>query len=277
MWVRILLPLLPLASTSLLLGCTDQPADDTDQPGACTIQRLRVNSIHLPRSGTEAASLGFDLDGDRVVDNQLGSLGAALAAVYPEWDAEMFLRDRLAERDVQWLALIERCDGERDWRARLARGADVDVDGRPEIVDDGAAASGEGSIAADGVGLVPVGFFADGGGFADDAAWESGLAFTLSARPTVDGDTTLTIGAAVELGDAALAPAAAFLTDQLARGSRFAMAIDTDDDKTISVIELRASPAVATLLGADIDTDDDGTPDRLSIGFAVTARPVIIE
>jgi hypothetical protein len=167
--------------------------------------------------------------------------------------------------------------GQRDWSARLARGADADRDGRPEVVDDGVPASGDGVAAAGGVGLVPVGYFADGAGMADDAAWESALAFTVSAREAARGELTLTIGAAVELGDAALAPAAAFLTDELARGSLFAKTVDMNRDGEITVAELRASPAVSTLLGADVDTDDDGVMDRLSIGFSVGAEDVVVE
>lgn len=277
MWVRNLLPPILLASSSLIIGCTDDLPDGGGQTGPCTTQHLRITSVHLPASGGEASMLGFDLDGDRVIDNQLGALNASLHAVYDEWDAEMWLTDRLEEREVQWLAMVERCEDERDWSARLARGADADRDGRPEIVDDGVPASGDGTAAEGGVALVPVGYFADGAGMADDAAWEDGLSFTVSARASTGGGMTLTIGAAVELGDEALAPAAAFLTDELGRGSLFARTVDMNHDGTITVAELRASPAVATLLGADIDTDDDGLADRLSIGFSVQAESVVTE
>lgn len=276
MWVRLLL-LSTLPMSSLLLGCAADLTDGGEQTGPCTTQRLRITSIHLPASGGEAATLGFDLDGDRVIDNQLGALNASLHAVYEAWDAEAWLTERLEAREVQWLAMVERCEGEREWRARLARGADEDGDGRPEIVDDGVPASGTGVAAEGGVGLVPVGYFADGAGMASDAAWEDGLSFTISVREGARSTMTLVIGAAVELGDAALAPAAAFLTEELARGSLFAKTVDMNRDGTITVAELRASPSVATLLGADVDTDGDGTPDRLSIGFSVQAERVVTE
>jgi hypothetical protein len=276
MWVRHLLPPI-LVVGSLMSGCAADLPDGDGVTGPCETQHLRITSVHLPRTGGEAALIGFDLDGDRVVDNQLGALNASLHAVYDAWDAEMWLSDRLAEREVQWLAMVERCEDARAWSARLARGADADGDGRPEIVDDGVPASGDGTAAEGGVGLVPVGYFADGAGMADDAAWEDGLAFTVSARASAGGDVTLTIGAAVELGDAALAPAARFLTDELARGSLFAKTVDMNRDGTVTVAELRASPAISTLLGADVDTDDDGVADRLSIGFSVEAESVITE
>jgi hypothetical protein len=260
-----------------MFGCTDDAGDGTGQTGPCTTQHLQISSVHLPRSGGEAAQMGFDLDGDRVIDNQLGALNASLHAVYDEWDAEMWLTDRLEEREVQWLAMVERCEDERDWSARLARGADEDRDGRPEVIDDGIPASGDGVAAEGGVALVPVGYFADGAGMADDAAWEDGLAFTVSARESAGGEMTLTIGAAVALGDEALAPAAAFLTAEITRGSLFAKTVDMNHDGTITVAELRASPAVATLLGADVDTDGDGTADRISIGFSVQAKSVVTE
>jgi hypothetical protein len=43
------------------------------------------------------------------------------------------------------------------------------------------------------------------------------------------------------------------------------------------VAELRASPAVDTLLAADIDSDGDGTPDGISIGFSATAGTVRLD
>jgi hypothetical protein len=253
MWVRLLL--LP---SLLLWGCTELP-DDTSAPSTCDLQLLRVSAVQLPESGGAAQAVGFDLDGDRVIDNQLGALSAALAAIYPAWDPEQWLGDRLAEGEVHWLARVERC-GES---VRLARAEDADADGRPEILAEG--------------GLVPVGYFADGGGFAADAAWENAPSFELTTRELPGADVELTLGLAVPLGDEALAPAALFLTYELTRGSLFARGIDTDDDGEVSVAELRASPAVSTLLAADIDTDGDGTPDAISIGFTATAEPVEID
>ena len=241
MWVR----LLPIPLLSFSLGCAAELPDDGETTGPCSTQTIRITSIKLPHSGGEAAQLGFDLDGDRVIDNQLGALNASLAAVYDAWDAEAWLTDRLAAREVQWLAMVERCEGARAWSARLAQGADADGDGRPEIVDDGVAARGDGAAAEGGIGLVPVGFFADGAGMAEDAAWEAAFSFTVSARAAAGGATTLTIGAAVELGDAALAPAAAFLTDELARGSFFAKTVDMNRDGVITVEE--PSSAVSSM------------------------------
>jgi hypothetical protein len=271
MWVRLLL--LP---SLLIVGCSDVP-DVDNTPVSCETSTLRLSAVHLPTTGGEAGSLGFDLDGDRVVDNQLGALTAALAAVYPAWDPEQWLGDRLAEREVDWLARIDRCDGDPAWSARLGRGEDRDGDGRPEVLDEGEAAQGDGTVAAGGIGLVPVGYFADGGGFALDAAWEDAPSLHLSARAGTGGEVLLTLGLAVPLGDEALAPAAAFLTAELADGSLFARGVDTDDDGIVSVAELRASPAVSTLLAADIDSDGDGVKDGISIGFSATAVPVRLD
>lgn len=273
MWVRLLL----LPAVALAAACVEPSWGPAGVTGPCSTQALRVTAVSLPGSGSEAVALGFDLDGDGVVDNQLGALSAALGAVYAGWEPERWLGERLAEREVQWLALVDRCEGERAWQVRLARGADEDRDGRPELVDDGAAAVGQGPVAGDGVGLLPVGYFADGGGLAAEPAWEDGVALTASARAAADGQLALTIGVAVALGDAALAPAAAFLTTELVAGSRFARGIDLDGDQVVSVAELRASPAVASLLGFDVDTDGDGVPDRLSLGFAARASAVELE
>lgn len=273
MWVRLLLLsfLAPLGA----MGCTESP-DSDPAPGTCDSEVFRISAVHLPHTGGEAADLGFDLDGDRVIDNQLGALTAALAAIYPAWDPETWLSDRLAEGDVQWLARIDSCEGSPAWSARLMRAEDADADGRPEILDDGVPASGDGTIALGGIALVPVGYFADGGGIAVSAAWEDAPAFHISTRDAAAG-LQLTLGLAVPLGDAALAPAAAFLTAELARGSLFARTLDTNGDDIISVAELRASPAITTLLAADIDTDGDAIADAISIGFSATAVPVRLD
>lgn len=275
MWARLLLS--SILPATILAGCADLPTDNEPSPGECSDTQLRLTQVHLPRSGGEAAGLGFDLDGDRTVDNQLGALTAALAGIYSEWDPETWLADRLAQQEVHWLARIDSCEGTPAWSARLARAIDDDGDGRLEIVDEGAPAQGDGLVAAGGTGLVPVGYFADGGGMAVDPAWEAAPSFSVSARESGGGDVTLTLGMAVPLGDAALAPAAAFLTAELADGSLFARGIDTDDDGVVSVTELRASPAVAVLLAPDVDTDGDGANDAISIGFSATARTVALE
>lgn len=275
MWARLLLS--SILPATILAGCADLPTADEPMPGECSDTSLRLTQVHLPRSGGEAAGLGFDLDGDRTVDNQLGALTAALAGIYSEWDPEVWLADRLAQQEVHWLARIDSCEGTPAWSARLARATDDDGDGRLEIVDDGAAAEGTGLVAAGGTGLVPVGYFADGGGMADDAAWEDAPSLSMSARESGGGDVTLTLGMAVPLGDAALAPAAAFLTAELADGSRFARGIDTDDNGVVTVTELRASPAVSVLLAPDVDTDGDGAADAISIGFSATARAINVD
>lgn len=269
MWVRLLL------LSSLLMGCTESP-DTEPAPGTCDSEFFRISAVHLPHTGGEAADLGFDLDGDRMIDNQLGALTAALAAIYPAWDPETWLGERLESGDVQWLARIDRCEGSPAWSARLVRADDADGDGRPEILDDGLPATGDGTIALGGIALVPVGYFADGGGMAESAAWEDAPSFHISTRDASSG-LMLTLGLAVPLGDEALAPAAAFLTAELARGSLFARTLDTNSDGVITVTELRASPAITTLLAADIDTDGDTMMDAISIGFSATAVPVRLD
>lgn len=267
MWVRILPSLVPVLA---LAGCAELPLDDSGAAGPCATSTLAVTAIQLPGSGSEAAALGFDLDGDRSIDNQLGKLSAALSALYDAWTPEDWVNQRLAAGEVQWLAQIDRCEGEPGWAARLGRGVDTDDDGRPDQIEDDAPATGAGGVVRDGIGRIPVGLLADGGGVAADAAWEDGFALAVAARAGAGGEMTLTVGATVALGDAALAPAAAFLTAELARGSRFAAGVDTDRDRVVSVAELRASPAVASLLAPDL-------AGALSIGFELTARPIRLD
>src|SRR5688572_13151462 len=56
---------LPVLAT-LLVACADEPLD----LGACDPPELyRITRIGLPQSNTEAIAAGFDLNGDRQVDN----------------------------------------------------------------------------------------------------------------------------------------------------------------------------------------------------------------
>jgi hypothetical protein len=64
-----------------LAACAAQPADDGDVVGPFSgpTHRFAVDAITLPMTGIEARTLGADLDGDRNVDNRLGSVLGTLA------------------------------------------------------------------------------------------------------------------------------------------------------------------------------------------------------
>jgi hypothetical protein len=59
---------------------TDQPIDAAmpDAPPPATVDRWVVNNVIVPKSNTEARTLGLDLNSDGIVDNQFGAVIAAL-------------------------------------------------------------------------------------------------------------------------------------------------------------------------------------------------------
>jgi len=275
MWVRLLLM---VPAFGLGVGCVEEPGAPIE--GArCSTEYQRIAAVRLPHSLAEAALMGFDLDGesggDRAVDNQLGSLSASLSLIYDGWRPDDALSARLAAGDVGWLLAVERCEADPAARIWLARAVD-DGDGRLRVTDAGIPAEGTGTFAGGGTGLIPIGHVTDGGGAAANDAWEAAAGLTVDLRPTATG-LVATVGVGLRLDDRALEPAAAFLTAELAAGSRFAAAVDTDRDGMVTVTELRASPTVRTLLAADLDLDADGANERLSIGFEVRTVPVTVE
>ncbi len=277
MWARLLLITPAIA---LALGCIDAPGALPDPGARCTTDHHRITSVTLPRTAAEASRMGFDLDGaqggDPAIDNQLGALSAALSVIYDDWRPADALTARLAQRDVLWLLAIERCVGAAGVRVALARGNDNDGDGRLRLDAPGVPAEGPGATAGGGVGLVPVGHVTDGGGTAAVDLWEEAPSLTVAVRTGSTG-VVATIGLGLELADQALAPAAAFLTDELTAGSRFAAGIDADRDRVVTVAELQASPAVRALLAADVDLTGAGRASHRSIGFEVGAVPVTVE
>ncbi len=261
---------------AMVAACTDGEAVDPE-PVACTPSVYRIESVELPRSGSGAAQIALDLDGNGTADNRLGRLHATLASFFSDWRPDQRLTARLGDRDVAWFVTVARCDG--GLAIDLAQGHDGDGDGRFALVLGDDAAIGDDVRATDGTAELPLVGFTDALGLAAGPGWVTahGVAVTLPSIATADDQLDAIVGVGVELDDLALAPVAAFLTGHLG-DSIIARALDGDDDATISVAELRASPTVAALIAADVDVDGaDGELDRVSLGFTLHARRAAIE
>lgn len=260
------------------IACTDGASVDPT-PVACVPSVYRIESVELPRSGSGAAQIAIDLDGDGAPDNRLGRLHATLAAFFDDWRPDKRLTDRLTAHDLAWFVTVQRCDGAL--AIDLAEGRDPDGDGRYQLTPGDDAAIGDDVRAADGIAELPLLGFTDALGLATGPGWVTarGVAVTLQAQDTGANHDQLDaiVGVGVELDDRALAPVAAFLTLHLG-DSVVARALDGDDDATISVAELRASPTVAALIAPDVDVDSaDGVLDRVSLGFTLHARRNLAE
>lgn len=68
-----------LLLTSVLAGCTSEPSDEVTGPFTGEPRRYVVDSFTLPLNNTMARELARDIDGDDVVDNQLGMVISTLA------------------------------------------------------------------------------------------------------------------------------------------------------------------------------------------------------
>jgi hypothetical protein len=293
-----LLPAVLLA-LPLFAACDDTTlAPGLESPGCeMSFTPLRITRVDLPDNASEAFQMGLDLDdkpGDGV-DNMLGQLVAAIHALSPDWDVEAAMDARLAEGGVHWVMEVGRCtDGGDEVRVQLGRGADVDGDGRLEIVDHGVAAvgtAGEHVVTARGVGLVPVGALTDGDGAFATAAWIPGFALATDLAPAgggaFEGRLALGVGDFTDDGLRPLLPRAdASLTEDTAAAS-FWRDRDTDRNGAIDVAEMRA--ALDAIAPRDLDLGacdapscyrpdgDDGTADHRSLGLVVRAEPVELE
>ena len=76
-----------------LVGCGSSGSGDVVGPFTGPTHRFVVDRMTLPLSGTDAARLGDDLDGDGDVDNQLGVVISALVSTH---DASTHAADMIA-------------------------------------------------------------------------------------------------------------------------------------------------------------------------------------
>lgn len=270
-----------VAVLALGAGCTDDDSavDPGPQPSSCARSAYRIDAVALPRSGTGAAAIALDLDGDGTADNRLGRLHATLASFFTDWRPDERLSARLAARAVAWFVTVERCEGEV--AIDLVTGTDDDRDGRYRLAPGGDAAIGDARLATYGVAELPLRGFTDALGLDGGPGWVTvrGVAVTLRGQDTGPHRDQLdaVLGVGVELDDAALAPVAGFLTRHLG-DSAVARTFDLDRDAIISVDELRASPTIAALIAPDVDiAGADGVLDRASLGFTLHAIATPIE
>jgi hypothetical protein len=63
----------------LLAACASEPSNDITGPYTGPTTRFVVDRIDLPMMNTESREFGDDLNGDGIVDNQLGMVVATLA------------------------------------------------------------------------------------------------------------------------------------------------------------------------------------------------------
>jgi hypothetical protein len=95
-------------------GCATDPADPI-----CEARTLRVDGVAVPTNNNQARSFGFDLNGDKAIDNNTGMVTGTLHSQIPNFDLATAATARLAD-DIVWEVEVEQCDdGTRIVDARM--------------------------------------------------------------------------------------------------------------------------------------------------------------
>jgi len=243
------------------------------------ISRSAVNEVKLPINSHQ---YGLDLDGDGIVDNQLGRLVATLKTFLPHVDLQAALSKRLAASKEKLIYDVSGRDGEP---VRIATYVGKAVDATSFEIESQKNATPvvngkikDGELTTDvGAGLLTIPL-REGGAVltlrrarivaqVTDAGMRQGI--LVGAIPTKQASAHLAQLLADELHMQYVNPTQnAKTVTALRRG------FDLNSDSEITADEVRASALTGLLLSsADIDTDNDGLPDAISFGLAFTSTP----
>jgi len=253
-----------------------------------------VSEIVLPTSGNEH---GLDLDGDGMVDNQVGRLlGLLRSALQIELQPTLNKQLQAGKAIVLFdlLAGSLWTEGEAEVRAYLGRDLDSNAANNYSGVEQFQAISGivetsvlPGSISSGRLATTKpsTGFIALP--FLSKTAILPLRNTRIQAEVGPDGMQQAVLAGAIPMADAValLAPVLTAELDRLYKlpelsplaKQAFKSWLDADADGSISEQELTGSTAFGFLLHtADIDTDEDGTPDAVSFGIAFRSVPCSI-
>jgi len=247
--MKTMVPLLLLAS-----ACA---ADDPIDPATCDAPRVyRIDTVTLPASTRAAREMAFDLDGDGVVDNQLGQVSGYLIDKFSDVPLDLMGRANAhLATDTDWRIEIADC-GDVDRRVAIDRaGVGIALPGT----------SFDGVVGAKGSdGGVPLVALFDGTGtvssqFTPAEHTELQLAET-------DGELTGLVGFAIghELAVRLVVHAmAGFLVEH---DDPFGM--DADGDGTLTETEIATNSLAQAVLGADVQF---GGVDSISLALEIHA------
>jgi len=288
--------LIALGGCSLYGGDDDAPPEDVwlgeDLP-ACDLDRraFRIDAVTLPVNSSVAEDLGWDLDGDLTIDNQGGNIISALISALGT-DLQTAVDEVFAADLVQIGVTMDECASPAYGLVEFARGLELDRGYEPPrlLGDDvtsfaAVAVTGLPDVALDGTAQFPVGQLVHPS--AD--AWIDAFEVVVVIDELSDDEVVGRIATALD-GDAAydviteaftakmadrieeLGPCTPEACDDLVRS--MLELFDDDLDGAISLEEVRSESLVASLLRADVDVDQDGQEDALSIGVGFHASRV---
>ena len=300
--LRSLLILATLAS-----GCSG--GDDDDDGASGTHHHYVASAVNVPTDSTESSELASDLDGDAIGDNQLGSILASLgAATTIDFQSDvddgvvrgvsLLLIDILADDlvndgSVEFTTFL----GGNPSPAPCVDASDLVCARQLDGAGTFTAIAGSGGTPSEGA--LSGGTFAGAGGSHHVAFAFAGTVLNLpvdDAQVSIDAVTVTGLGALVIAGsvlatefESQFLPAYqasvmdAATTDctlvgppgcgcaASSTGETVINLFDTTADCNITLAELQADVSLDTLLAPDLDADDDGTNESISLGVGMTA------
>lgn len=269
-----------------------------------------VNSVTIPVNAQEASDLGFDLDDDGTVDNQLGNiLSALINASGGDLDLQGSIDEAVEAGEILLLANVQATalDNAANAGFFLYLGSDPNPAACTDPADPltcGQHLGGDASFTAMSAGDTAVsgrivnGTFTGGPGSLTLQISFSGTAITLplvAARAEVTGITATALGNSKVGGavpdediDNQVIPAVhTAISDIIAEdctgegaecgcedgstGSTLLGIFDADENCEVPLTEVQTNNLIVTLLNPDVDTDGDGANDALSVGVGATA------
>jgi len=250
--LRQLFVALPVVAATLV-GCASDDAIDPDACGAPVV--YRVSQVQWPANHEQARVVGFDLDGNGVVDNQLGTLAVSLDNYFVDpFDLSGSATAQMVDR-VAWDLAVQQCPRDRVL---------VTINGGEPI----AGTSIDGTISAQGAGgEVPLAALTDPTGSVADPGWRaskaSALRLTMMGGDQLVGDVGLA-PAHDDVTSAVVAAMTAFVDGRTQEQPELLEVFDTNGDGTISYTEISESSLTKSMLAADL-VDLDATSMAVAI------------
>lgn len=256
-----MLRLLALALAPALVACASDEAP-FDLEACDAPEAFRVTRVDLPINSIEARAGGLDLNGDDVVDNQLGLVIGTVTGLWQP-PLEEHAQAHLAA-DVDWRVAVRRCPGDRQAIALHSAGTEpvyvVTEPGTPE-------ARGEGG--AD----LPLGTLFDGLGTGTDPGWISADFARIELGTRTSSELALRVGVGLDAAattDIVAEAYAPYLDATLE--DEYRDEVDGNGDGVITATELGDSSIVQSLLYPDLELRDDRG--GISFGLPLVATPL---
>lgn len=301
------------AQTESCATCSQDCCTCTATSAGGTAQGFAINNIVVPTSAADATSIGIDVDGDGAIDNKLGKVCGLLADQSGDTSIFEQVELDLAAGDLVMLGQMwtDSWDNDSQVFAQLLTGSYTGgtpaFDGNDQATVDTDTPNDSGACGE----VVASSLHTHGGSFYAQvpicALTGSLLLYVevsleaagMSGVVQAGGWTDVMVGGAVSLADrdAVIYPAyqaevaAAIAADPSSATSQTLLNLldnscdltvcdpiptECADDGAITVEEIRCNGLINAMYAPDLDLDNDGTNDHLSVGFQVAAVPATL-